>query len=133
MEQIAAIGSTPVAPIYIRVFKEESEFEIWKRRSDGTYGLLKTYAICAWSGELGPKKMEGDRQAPEGFYAVGPAQLNPNSSYHLSFNIGYPNAFDRSLGRTGSNLMVHGACSSAGCRRSRASAIGCSWASRASA
>jgi murein L,D-transpeptidase YafK len=115
MQQIAAIGATPVSPIYIRVFKEESQFEIWKRRSDGTYGLLKTYEICAWSGELGPKKVEGDRQAPEGFYSVGPAQLNPNSSYHLSFNIGYPNDFDRSLGRTGSNLMVHGACSSAGC------------------
>ncbi len=59
--------------------------------------------------------MEGDRQAPEGFYTVTPAQMNPNSNYYLSFNIGYPNAFDRSLGRTGSNLMVHGACSSAGC------------------
>lgn len=115
MHQIEVIGSTPVSPIYVRVFKEESEFEIWKRRSDGTYGLLKTYAICAWSGELGPKRAEGDRQAPEGFYSVGPAQLNPNSSYHLSFNIGYPNAFDQALGRTGSNLMVHGACSSAGC------------------
>ncbi|MCC6734568.1 MAG: murein L,D-transpeptidase [Bauldia sp.] len=115
LQQMEAIGTTPVAPIYVRVFKEESEFEIWKRRPDGTYGLLKTYAICAWSGELGPKKAEGDRQAPEGFYSVGPAQLNPNSSYHLSFNIGYPNAFDRSLGRTGTNLMVHGACSSAGC------------------
>jgi len=115
LAQMEVIGTTPVAPIYIRVFKEESEFEIWKRRTDGTYGLLKTYAICAWSGELGPKIAEGDRQAPEGFYSVGPAQLNPNSNYHLSFNIGYPNTFDRSLGRTGSNLMVHGACSSAGC------------------
>ena len=80
---------------------------------DGRYALLKNYEICKWSGVLGPKKSEGDRQAPEGFYTVRPAQMNPNSSYYLSFNIGYPNAYDRSLGRTGSNLMVHGACSSA--------------------
>lgn len=115
MEEIRAIGSTPASPIYIRIFKEESELEVWKRRSDGTYALLETYEICAWSGELGPKHAEGDRQAPEGFYEVTQAQLNPNSSYHLSFNIGYPNPFDQALDRTGSHLMVHGACSSAGC------------------
>lgn len=115
MAQIEAIGSTPMAPIYVRIFKEESVFEVWKRRTDGQYALLDTYEICAWSGELGPKRAEGDRQAPEGFYTVTPGQLNPNSSYHLSFNLGYPNAFDSSLNRTGSNLMVHGACSSAGC------------------
>ncbi|MGD9739124.1 MAG: L,D-transpeptidase family protein [Bauldia sp.] len=115
MSRIEAIGSTPMAPIYVRIFKEESVFEVWKRRVDGEYALLATYEICAWSGELGPKRVEGDRQAPEGFYTVTPAQLNPNSSYHLSFDLGYPNAFDRSLDRTGSHLMVHGACSSAGC------------------
>src|SRR6186997_1560805 len=76
---------------------------------------VKTLPICRWSGQLGPKVREGDRQAPEGFYSVTPAQMNPNSNYYLSFNIGFPNAFDRSLGRTGANLMVHGACSSAGC------------------
>lgn len=114
-DQIRAIGSTPASPIYIRIFKEEAELEVWKRRADGTYALLDTYAICAWSGELGPKLAEGDRQAPEGFYSVTQAQMNPNSSYHLSFNIGYPNQFDQSLERTGSHLMVHGACSSAGC------------------
>ena len=103
------------APIFIRIFKEESQLEVWKQTRGGTYALLKTYDICKWSGELGPKKVEGDRQAPEGFYRVTPAQMNPNSNYYLSFNIGYPNAYDRSLGRTGSNLMVHGACSSAGC------------------
>ena len=101
--------------IFIRIFKETSELEVWKEKRDGTFALLKTYQICRWSGALGPKKVEGDRQAPEGFYVVTPAQMNPNSSYYLSFNIGYPNAYDRSLGRTGSNLMVHGACSSAGC------------------
>ncbi|MEX0851990.1 MAG: murein L,D-transpeptidase family protein [Bauldia sp.] len=101
--------------IFIRIFKEESALEVWKERRDGTFALLKTYDICKWSGDLGPKKQEGDRQAPEGFYTVTPAQMNPKSSYYLSFNIGYPNAYDRSLGRTGANLMVHGACSSAGC------------------
>jgi len=103
------------SPVMIRLFKEESKLEVWKQRSDGQYALLKTYDICKWSGQLGPKIKEGDRQAPEGFYIVTPAQMNPKSSYYLSFNIGYPNAFDRSLGRTGSNLMVHGACSSSGC------------------
>jgi len=112
---IVSIGSTPASPIYVRLFKEESEFEVWKRLPDGSYALMKTYAICTWSGELGPKLAEGDRQAPEGFYVVGPGQMNPNSSYYLSFNIGYPNAYDQAWGRTGSHLMVHGACSSAGC------------------
>lgn len=102
-------------PILVRVFKEESELEVWKKRRDGRYAHFRTYDICAWSGELGPKHKEGDRQAPEGFYTVTPAQMNPNSSYHLSFNIGFPNTFDRAHGRTGSHLMVHGACSSAGC------------------
>ncbi|WP_156830905.1 L,D-transpeptidase family protein [Kaistia granuli] len=112
MEQL---NMDPKAPIYIRSFKETSEFEVWKQRRDGTYGLLSTYSICKWSGKLGPKIKEGDRQAPEGFYTVRPGQMNPNSSYYLSFDIGFPNAFDQSLGRYGTNLMVHGACSSAGC------------------
>jgi murein L,D-transpeptidase YafK len=76
---------------------------------------LKTYPICRWSGDLGPKVREGDRQAPEGFYAITPGQMNPTSAYYLSFNTGYPNAYDRSLGHTGSELMVHGDCSSRGC------------------
>jgi murein L,D-transpeptidase YafK len=109
-------GMEERAPILIRIFKEESKLEVWKRvRETGKYALLKDYDICAWSGVLGPKVKEGDRQAPEGFYDIRPVQMNPNSSYYLSFNIGYPNAFDRSLGRTGSELMVHGACSSRGC------------------
>ncbi len=105
----------PTSPIFIRLYKESSEFEVWKQKRNGDYALLKTYPICKWSGALGPKVKEGDRQAPEGVYTVTPAQMNPASHYYLSFNIGYPNAYDRSLGRTGSNLMVHGACSSAGC------------------
>lgn len=101
--------------IFIRIFKESSELEVWKQKRNGQFALLKTYEICKWSGILGPKIREGDKQAPEGFYTVTPAQMNPNSSYYLSFNIGYPNTFDRAHGRTGSHLMVHGACSSAGC------------------
>ena len=108
-------GMTKESPILVRIFKEESELEVWKKTSDGKYALLKTYPICRWSGDLGPKIKTGDRQAPEGFYMITPGLMNPNSSYYLSFNTGFPNAFDRSLNRTGSNLMVHGDCSSAGC------------------
>lgn len=108
-------GMKETSPIFVRIFKEESDLEIWKQRADGRYALLKTYEVCKWSGVLGPKFKEGDRQAPEGIYVVKPAQMNPNSKYYLSFNIGYPNTFDRAHGRTGSHLMVHGACSSAGC------------------
>ena len=102
-------------PIVIRSFKKEAEVEIWKRNKEGQFALLKTFPICRWSGQLGPKIKEGDRQAPEGFYSITPAQMNPNSSFHLSFDTGYPNAFDRAHGRTGSHLMVHGSCSSRGC------------------
>ncbi|HXN42603.1 MAG TPA: murein L,D-transpeptidase family protein, partial [Xanthobacteraceae bacterium] len=102
-------------PILVRLFKEEAELEIWKQDDSGRFALLATYPVCRWSGELGPKVKQGDRQAPEGFYTITPAQLNPNSHYYLSVDIGYPNAFDRAYGRTGSNLMIHGDCSSAGC------------------
>ncbi|HMK89478.1 MAG TPA: murein L,D-transpeptidase family protein [Methylocystis sp.] len=103
------------APTLIRAFKKEAEFEVWKMRPDGTYVHLKTYPMCRWSGQLGPKEREGDRQVPEGFYSIAPGQLNPNSNYYLSFNVGYPNAYDRAHNRTGGTIMVHGACSSAGC------------------
>jgi murein L,D-transpeptidase YafK len=103
------------SPILVRLFKEESELEVWKQDRSGRYALLKTYPICRWSGELGPKVREGDRQAPEGFYNITPGQMNPNSQYYLSFDLGYPNAYDRAYGRTGSQLMVHGDCSSRGC------------------
>jgi len=102
-------------PILMRAYKKESEIEVWKRGRDGKYALLKTYPMCRWSGQLGPKTREGDRQAPEGFYTVTPAQMNPNSSFHLSFDLGYPNMYDRAHGRTGAHLMVHGSCSSSGC------------------
>jgi len=113
--RMKAKGMTTTSPIMIRIFKEEGQLEVWKRKDNGRYDLISSYDICKWSGKLGPKYIEGDRQAPEGFYTVRPAQMNPKSSYYLSFNIGFPNAYDRVNGRTGQHLMVHGACSSSGC------------------
>ncbi len=102
------------APVHIRIFKEEAALELWVE--DGArYRLFKTYDICRYSGDLGPKLRQGDKQAPEGVYMVGPNALNPNSDFHLSFNLGYPNAYDQSHGRTGNFLMVHGDCTSVGC------------------
>ena len=101
-------------PVYVRIFKLESILELWMQR-DGEWQLFHSFPICRWSGRLGPKLKEGDWQSPEGFYSVGKSSLNPNSSYHLSFNLGVPNAYDRSHGRTGSFLMVHGNCVSIGC------------------
>jgi murein L,D-transpeptidase YafK len=115
MALLAEKGVAADAPMLIRAYKKESELEVWKMRPDGTYVLLKAFPICRWSGQLGPKRREGDRQAPEGFYSITPAQMNPNSSYYLSFNVGYPNAYDRAHGATGGAVMVHGVCSSAGC------------------
>lgn len=126
-EKIRA-GQTRLAPIlatakqqlgdavYIRIFKQEAELEVWlKNPSSQQFALLKSYPICSYSGDLGPKTRQGDGQAPEGFYSVATAQLNPGSSYHLSFNLGYPNAYERSKGWTGDYLMVHGSCVSIGC------------------
>ena len=112
---MTAKGTSPSAPLLMRVFKKESELEVWKLGRDGRYVHLKTFPICRWSGQLGPKMRVGDRQAPEGFYSVTPRQMNPNSSYYLSFDTGFPNAYDRARGATGSALMVHGTCSSMGC------------------
>lgn len=112
---MAAKRMGPSDPIMIRIFKQESELEVWKQDRSGRYALLKTYPICRWSGKLGPKKVEGDRQAPEGFYSVAAWQMNPNSQYNVSFNLGYPNKLERDLGYRGEALMVHGACTSAGC------------------
>jgi murein L,D-transpeptidase YafK len=101
--------------ILVRIFKEESELEVWKQDRNGQFALLKTFPICRWSGDLGPKIKQGDRQAPEGFYTITPGQMNPNSNYYLAINTGFPNAYDRSHGRTGDFLMIHGDCSSRGC------------------
>ena len=90
MSLMATKGMSKNDPILIRSYKKEAEMEVWKRGSNGRYALLKTYPICRWSGQLGPKTREGDRQAPEGFYTVTPAQMNPNSAYYLSFDTGYP-------------------------------------------
>lgn len=108
-------GMSRTSPVMVRIFKEEGVLEVWKQKNNGKYDQIASYEICKWSGKLGPKFVEGDRQAPEGFYNVRPAQMNPNSQYHLAFNIGFPNAYDRAHNRTGQNLMVHGACSSSGC------------------
>lgn len=102
------------APVFLRLFKQEARLELWMQRG-AQYTLFRTYPICTFSGALGPKLKAGDGQAPEGFYAVRKGQLNPWSSYHLSFDLGYPNAYDRAHGRTGSLLMVHGRCVSIGC------------------
>ena len=115
MALMSTKGMSKDDPILVRAYKKESELEVWKRGSNGKYALLKTYPICRWSGQLGPKTREGDRQVPEGFYSVTPAQMNPSSAYYLSFDTGYPNAYDRSFGRNGGDIMVHGACSSRGC------------------
>ncbi|WP_417670111.1 L,D-transpeptidase family protein [Roseibium sp.] len=109
------LNMSSTSPILIRIFKEENTLEVWKEKRNGRFALLEEFEICKWSGKLGPKFKEGDRQAPEGFYEITPGLMNPNSSYHLAFNLGYPNSYDRSHGRTGSHLMVHGACSSRGC------------------
>ena len=106
--------------LFIRIIKTTAEtdkgiLEMWNRCADGRFHLTQTYEMCTWSGALGPKLKEGDGQSPEGFYFIKPSSLNPNSSYHLSFNLGFPNAYDRAHGRTGSFLMVHGNCVSIGC------------------
>ena len=101
--------------VFIRLFKESGEFELWLQDAAGVWKPFRTHRIACFSGELGPKQREGDKQAPEGFYTVTSKQLNPASSYHLAFNIGYPNAFDLHHQRTGSLIMVHGDEVSVGC------------------
>ncbi|MEO7221699.1 MAG: murein L,D-transpeptidase family protein [Devosia sp.] len=115
LTKLEQMNSSPGQAMMIRIFKQTNEFEVWKRTKAGTFKLFKTYDICAYSGTLGPKVQEGDRQAPEGFYNITPGLMNPHSNYYLSFNTGFPNKFDRALNRTGSELMVHGDCSSRGC------------------
>lgn len=113
-QRLTEKGMALGAPIFMRIFKRDFELEIWMLK-DGRYELFSTYPICKWSGLLGPKLKTGDRQAPEGFYSVDRSALNPNSRWRRSFNLGFPNAYDRAHGRTGSFLMVHGGCGSIGC------------------
>ncbi len=115
LQKMKAKGMSKNAPIMFRLFKDEHVVEVWKQKTTGRYDMIANYNICAWSGTLGPKVKEGDRQAPEGYYPIKPSLMNPASKYFLSINTGYPNAYDRAHGRTGSNLMIHGACSSSGC------------------
>jgi murein L,D-transpeptidase YafK len=112
--RLAAHGVRLGVPVVLRIFKLDSELELWVEKN-GRFVRFATYPICLWSGRLGPKLKEGDKQAPEGFYTVALEQLNPNSRWHRAFNLGYPNAFDEAQGRYGSFLMVHGGCSSIGC------------------
>ena len=114
-KQLSNKGFTFGSEVFIRLFKQEAALELWVK-NDSQFELFKTYKICTYGSEgLGPKLKEGDGKAPEGFYYVKKQQLNPNSSYHLSFNLGFPNKYDRAHGRTGSALMVHGNCVSVGC------------------
>lgn len=105
----------PGCETMLLAFKEEREIEAWGRRFDGAWKLWKTFPVCAASGVPGPKEREGDRQVPEGEYAITLKGLNPASQFHLSMNIGYPNEEDRRLGRTGGLIMIHGGCASVGC------------------
>jgi len=108
-------GTSATSPVLIRIFKQSKELELWRKNSYGKYVLVKTYAICTYSGELGPKIKQGDYQSPEGFYSITASNLNYNSIRFLSVNIGYPNNFDRSHNRNGGDIMIHGGCDSRGC------------------
>lgn len=113
-ERLAEKGFSKGSPIMIRIFKAESELEIWMEK-DGRFELFATYPICHWSGSLGPKTQEGDKQTPEGFYTITRRQLHHIGRWPRSLNLGFPNAYDKALGRTGSYILVHGGCSSVGC------------------
>lgn len=114
--EMALKGLSMDSPMLVRAFKTEMKLELWVQSIyTKQYELFKSYDVCSKSGTLGPKLKEGDLQTPEGFYNVTAKRLNPNSQYFLSFNIGYPNAYDRAQKRTGSLLMIHGACASKGC------------------
>ena len=102
------------AEVYVRIFKREGALELWMKKGE-RFALYKTYPICKWSGHLGPKQAYADYQSPEGFYEVSAKQLNPHSHYHLAFDVGYPNAYDRRHGFSGDKIMVHGDCQSVGC------------------
>lgn len=115
-EELAASGFRLGSPLFIRIFKEARELEIWLKPDKAAgYQLWKTFSIAGMSGQLGPKLKRGDAQAPEGFYEVTASAMNPNSSFHLSFNVGYPNTYDQGLERTGDFIMVHGDKVSIGC------------------
>lgn len=113
-QELQAKGFAVGQPIFVRIFKIPGVLELWMNKGRG-FELFKSYKVCSYSGFPGPKINEGDWQAPEGFYSVSAEQLNPNSGYHLAFDVGYPNEFDQAKHRTGSLIMVHGNCKSVGC------------------
>lgn len=112
--RLTARGMAVGNPIMLRIFKQDAELELWMS-TGSRFELLATYPICNWSGTLGPKLAEGDKQSPEGLYAIGPRQLRRTGRWRRSLDIGFPNAFDRALGRTGSYVLLHGGCTSTGC------------------
>jgi len=107
----------PAKYVYIRSFKYDAELEVWvKSEAKEQYKLFKTYHVCMQSGTMGPKRFQGDYQVPEGFYYIN--EFNPNSNYHLSLGLNYPNASDRILSdslRPGGEIYIHGSCVSIGC------------------
>lgn len=113
-ERLAAKGLAKGDPIFIRIFKASSELELWMRQGS-RYVLLDTYPICHWTGTLGPKLREGDKQSPEGFYSVANPQMRLTGRWRRAFDLGFPNAHDSAHKRTGSHILVHGGCSSTGC------------------
>lgn len=113
-ERLAAAGVRSGAPMLMRIFKASSELEVWLEKGD-SYVLFATYPICHWSGTLGPKLKEGDKQTPEGFYTLTNRQLHHLGRWPRAMNLGFPNAFDQAHGRNGSYILMHGGCSSVGC------------------
>lgn len=107
----------PARYIYLRSFKYDSQLEVWvKNEKNESFKLFKTYKVCALAGTLGPKRMEGDYQVPEGFYYIN--EFNPRSVYHLSLGLNYPNASDRFLSdaiQPGGDIYIHGSCVTTGC------------------
>ncbi len=107
----------PAQQMYLRSFKYDRQLEVWvKGAPNEAFKLFKTYKVCMQSGTMGPKRMEGDYQVPEGFYYIN--EFNPNSAYHLSLGLNYPNSSDRILSdanRPGSAIYIHGNCVSTGC------------------
>ena len=113
-QRLADKGLAAGSAVFIRVFKAESELEVWMQKGD-RFELLGTYPICHWSGTLGPKISEGDKQSPEGVYTVSLKQLHMIGRHPRSLNLGFPNALDRQFQRTGSYILIHGGCGSVGC------------------
>ena len=113
-ERLREAGVAAGAPVFLRVFKATSELELWMRKDDA-FVLFATYPICHWSGTLGPKLREGDRQTPEGFYTITARQLHLAGRWPRSLNLGFPNVLDKAQARHGSYILVHGGCSSTGC------------------